>query len=84
MRVGRPARRPSRTMVVDHVGGQTDTAGLRQAQRALRPAARYIRQLSGTERITPIGARVSAVIPACAQINRYFSHRTRVMSGRDF
>ena len=50
------------------------------APRALRPAAGTCASVSGTERMTPIGARVSAVIPACAQISRYFSQRTRVMS----
>src|SRR5438067_1743730 len=39
-----------------------------------------IRQHSGVSRMTPIGERVSAVMPATAQISAYFSQSARRMS----
>jgi len=48
---------------VDEVVAEIDAAGRRQRAQLLDDA-RYISRLSGTARMTPIGARASAVMPA--------------------
>ena len=62
----------------------TPSASVTPAARATAASSstmrRYMRHVSGVSRITPIGDRVSAVVPAWALINRYFSQSTRRMS----
>src|SRR5439155_321610 len=63
---------------------QGEAGGRGETERATAASSstmrRYMRHVSGVSRITPIGDRARAVVPAWALINRYFSQSTRRMS----